>query len=164
MDRLGRMTTAFFMLALYRFCLTNRFCLESLPKQNPVRGKWWKECSEPSRTLNQRDHLHADADAAGEPGSDRLSSVTAHGGVSKLPPAAKSPKISPPHKNTFWYNCGVPRGTSCGIVIFSILPGAQEPGTGGTRDAESAKGGWQHPSCPPKSAQAATEDDVRNSV
>ena len=37
------------------------------------------------------------------------------------------------------------RGTA-GQLIFSILPGAQEPGTGGTRDAESAKGGWQHPS------------------
>ena len=29
--------------------------------------------------------------------------------------------------------------------FFYILPGAQWPGTGGTRKAESAKGGWQHP-------------------
>ena len=31
-------------------------------------------------------------------------------------------------------------------LIFSILPGAGWPGTGGTQDAEFAKGGWQHPS------------------
>jgi hypothetical protein len=30
-------------------------------------------------------------------------------------------------------------------LIFSILLGAGRPGIGGTQDAESAKGGWQHP-------------------
>jgi hypothetical protein len=28
-------------------------------------------------------------------------------------------------------------------MIFDIPPGAQEPGTSGTPDAEFAKGGWQ---------------------
>ena len=43
-------------------------------------------------------------------------------------------------------------------MIFVMLPGAEWPGTGGTLYAEFAKGGWQHPSCPPKLAEAAKED------
>ena len=52
--------------------------------------------------------------------------------------------------------CACPLQSLCGIIAsscgrprdsdLSILPGAGWSGTGGTREAESAKGGWQHPS------------------
>ena len=61
--------------------------------------------------------------------------------ISKPPPAAKSPKNSPPARADFWYNCGVPRGQSPRFVIFDILPGAGWPGTGGTQTRSPPRAG-----------------------